>query len=85
MFQRNIKITTPNGLHTRPAAKFVKSAQQFKSEITVTSHGNSANAKSLFQLQTLDLTKNTLITISATGIDEIQSVEHLINVLKELK
>lgn len=85
MFQKNIKITTPNGLHIRPASRFVKSAQKFQSDITIISNGNSANAKSLFQLQTLDLTKNTIITISATGTDEVQAVEHLIDILKDLK
>ncbi|QCI25856.1 HPr family phosphocarrier protein [Buchnera aphidicola] len=85
MFQKNVIITTPNGLHTRPAAKFVKSAQKFKSDITVTSNKISANAKSLFQLQTLDLTQNNSITITANGIDEVQSVEYLIQFLKKLK
>ncbi|WP_182091095.1 HPr family phosphocarrier protein, partial [Serratia sp. ME43] len=40
-------ITAPNGLHTRPAAQFVKEAKGFTSDITVTSNGKSASAKSL--------------------------------------
>lgn len=57
MFQQEVTITAPNGLHTRPAAQFVKEAKAFASEITVTSNGKSASAKSLFKLQTLGLTQ----------------------------
>ncbi len=39
MFQQEVTITAPNGLHTRPAAQFVKEAKGFTSEITVTSNG----------------------------------------------
>ncbi|MFO6285370.1 HPr family phosphocarrier protein, partial [Pseudomonas aeruginosa] len=55
MFQHEVTSTAPNGLHTRPAAQFVKEAKGFTSEITVTSNGKSASAKSLFKLQTLRL------------------------------
>ena len=63
MFQQEVTITAPNGLHTRPAAQFVKEAKGFTSEITVTSNGKSASAKSLFKLQTLGLTQGTVVTI----------------------
>ena len=29
MFQQEVTITAPNGLHTRPAAQFVKEAKGF--------------------------------------------------------
>ncbi|QCI27057.1 HPr family phosphocarrier protein [Buchnera aphidicola] len=85
MFQKNVKIISPNGLHTRPAAKFVKSAKKFKSEIIITTNNNSANAKSLFNLQTLNLTKGTVITITANGTDEKDAVKYLTKILMELK
>ena len=78
MFSKDVEITAPNGLHTRPAAQFVKEAKAFASDITVTSGGKSASAKSLFKLQTLGLTQGTVITISAEGDDEQQAVEHLV-------
>lgn len=86
MFQKEITITAPNGLHTRPAAQFVKEAKAFTSEITVTtSDGKSASAKSLFKLQTLGLAKGAVITISAEGEDEEQAVEYLTKLLPELE
>ena len=88
MFQQEVTITAPNGLHTRPAAQFVKEAKGFTSEITVTSNGKSASAKSLFKLQTLQtlgLTQGTVVTISAEGEDEQKAVEHLVKLMAELE
>ena len=68
MFQQEVTITAPNGLHTRPAAQFVKEAKGFTSEITVTSNGKSASAKSLFKLQTLGLTQGTFRLITFTPV-----------------
>jgi len=85
MFQQEVTITAPNGLHTRPAAQFVKEAKAFSSEITVTSNGKSASAKSLFKLQTLGLTQGTVVTLSAEGEDEQKAVEHLVQLMAELE
>ena len=81
MFQQEVTITAPNGLHTRPAAQFVKEAKGFASDITVTSNGKSASAKSLFKLQT----QGTVVTISAEGEDEQKAVEHLVKLMAELE
>lgn len=85
MFQKEIKITSPNGLHIRPAAQLVKTAQKFISDITITSKGKTANAKSLFKLQTLGLVCNSLIIVSAEGKDEKEAVEVLSKLMSKLK
>ncbi|TEA27346.1 phosphocarrier protein Hpr [Candidatus Schmidhempelia bombi] len=85
MFTQDVTITAPNGLHTRPAAQFVKEAKTFHSEITVTSDGKRASAKSLFKLQSLGLTQGTVITISAEGDDEQQAVKRLVKLIPELE
>ena len=66
-------------------SQFVKEAKGFTSEITVTSNGKSASAKSLFKLQTLGLTQGTVVTISAEGEDEQKAVEHLVKLMAELE
>ncbi|KYP97767.1 PTS sugar transporter [Sodalis-like endosymbiont of Proechinophthirus fluctus] len=70
MYQQEVMITAPNGLHANLAAQFVKEAEGFSSEITVTSNGKISSAKSLFKLQTLGLTQGTVVTIAAKGEDE---------------
>ncbi|CUX97355.1 phosphocarrier protein Hpr [Candidatus Hoaglandella endobia] len=81
MYQQEITITALNGLHTRPAAQFVKEAKGFSSKITVTSNDKSASAKSLFKLQTLGLKQGTVVTITAEGEDEKKAVEHLVKLM----
>lgn len=39
MYSKDVEIIAPNGLHTRPAAQFVKEAKAFSSDVTVTSAG----------------------------------------------
>ena len=85
MYQQEVTITAPNGLHTRPAAQFVKEAKTFTSDITLTSGGKSSSAKSRFKLQTLGLTQGTVVTIAAEGEDEQKAVEHLVKLMGELE
>ncbi|ANZ22313.1 PTS sugar transporter [Buchnera aphidicola (Diuraphis noxia)] len=85
MFQNEITINAPHGLHTRPAAQFVKEAKKFISNIFIVHNGKSVNAKSLFKIQTLGLVKGSLITLSAEGEDEKQAIEHLSTIMTELE
>ncbi|QJC35875.1 HPr family phosphocarrier protein [Enterobacteriaceae endosymbiont of Donacia sparganii] len=84
MLQKEIIIHNIHGFHTRPAAIFVKEAKNFISDITITSNGKTVNAKSLFKIQTLGLTKGTLITLKTSGIDEKNAIEHLTQIIQKL-
>ena len=84
MYKKDVEITAESGLHTRPAAQFVKEAKTFDATITVTSAGKDASAKSLFKLQTLGLTKGTVVTISAEGAQEKEAVDHLVALMGQL-
>jgi len=85
MYQKDVTIVALNGLHTRPATKFVKEAKNFVSKISIIFNGKVVNAKSLFKLQTLGLSHGSTITIVAEGEDEQQSVEYLIQTIKEIE
>ena len=50
MFQQEVTITAPNGLHTRPAAQFVKEAKGFTSEIHSFPTRRSSDLASLLKL-----------------------------------
>ncbi|QJC29261.1 HPr family phosphocarrier protein [Enterobacteriaceae endosymbiont of Plateumaris rustica] len=84
MFQEEIIINNTHGLHIRPAALFVKEAKSFISDITITSNGKTVNAKSLFKIQTLGMTKGTSIILTASGKDEKKAIEHLVKIIKKL-
>ncbi|ATF09406.1 HPr family phosphocarrier protein [Candidatus Enterovibrio altilux] len=85
MYQKQVKITAENGLHTRPAAQFVKEAKSFDAKITVKCGSKEASATSLFKLQTLGLTKGTVVTIKADGAQAQEAVDYLVKLMDELK
>lgn len=85
MLKNEITITAPHGLHTRPAAEFVKEAKKFISDIYIIYNGKSVNAKSLFKIQTLGLVHGSVITLSAVGKDEKEAIEYLSKIMTELE
>lgn len=61
------------GLHARPAAIFVQSANKFRSRITirnVSSSGTFVNAKSILQVLTLGVAQGHEVEILVEGEDE---------------
>ncbi|MFI4853244.1 MAG: HPr family phosphocarrier protein [Candidatus Makana argininalis] len=84
MYQKKIKINAEHGIHTRPAAMLVTEAKKFISDIKIQSKGKSANAKSLFKLQSLDLSKDTIIEITAEGKDEYKAINHLVKFILKI-
>ena len=67
----SLKIVVNNdvGLHARPAALFVKTAQEFNADITLEYAGREANGKSLLNILTLGVNQGSEITINAQGED----------------
>jgi phosphocarrier protein len=72
-----LTITNKVGLHARPAALFVQTANKFKSAITVAKDERAANAKSILSVLTLGAEQGTVVTVRADGEDEAQAVAAL--------
>ncbi|MEN8240525.1 MAG: HPr family phosphocarrier protein [Chloroflexota bacterium] len=81
MLTKKVTITNETGLHARPASEFVKTAKQFKSEISVSLVDKKVNAKSLIHLLTLGADQGATIEIHADGTDEEAAIEALIKSL----
>ena len=85
MFKKDVVITAENGLHTRPAAQFVKEAKQYECDIRLEAGGKQASARSLFKLQTLGLTQGSTVSIIGEGDGADKAVEHLAEFITTLK
>ncbi|OQM34472.1 HPr family phosphocarrier protein [bacterium endosymbiont of Pedicinus badii] len=85
MYIKTVSINISNGIHARPAAKFVKLAKSFFSEIKIIANNQEENAKSILGIQSLGITKGTEIKICANGTDEKKAVNSLIELIKKLK
>lgn len=68
------------GLHARPAAQFVKTANEFTSKITVanvTKESDPVDAKSILSVLTLGVHQGYEIEIAADGNDSADALDAL--------
>jgi phosphocarrier protein len=65
------------GLHARAAARFVRTATRFRSEVTISKDGSSTDGKSILGILFLAATTGTEIVIVASGEDENEAVDTL--------
>jgi len=78
---RELRITNRFGIHARPAALFVKTANNFQSEITVERNGLKVSGKSLIGLLTLEGYRGAVLRVTARGADAaaaLQALEDLV-------
>lgn len=81
MITREVTINNQIGLHARPATFFIQKANEFKSVIWIEKEDRRVNAKSLLGVLSLGIVKGTTINIIADGVDEIQAVDTLADLI----
>jgi phosphocarrier protein len=74
-----IDVTVANalGLHARAAARFVRLAGRFASQIRVTRGARTMDGKSILGLLLLGAAFGSTLTIAAAGDDEAEAVDAL--------
>ena len=83
MVEKEATIVPEAGLHARPAARFIKEAKGFSSEIVVVKDGQEVSAKSALRLMTLGAKHGDKVVIRAEGEDEEEAVDALVAILSE--
>ncbi|MDR1389644.1 MAG: HPr family phosphocarrier protein [Treponema sp.] len=76
-------ITDPDGVHARPAGKFVELMQRYSSDITITRGDKTADAKKLFALMKMRIKLGEIIVVKACGGDEEEAAAAALGFLKE--
>ena len=74
MKEQKITIKNRAGIHARPAALLVQTANRFNSDIYLEKNSERINAKSIMGIITLGATYKTEINIIADGEDENDAV-----------
>jgi phosphocarrier protein len=64
---KELLISNQRGLHARASAKFVKCAEGFNADITVSREGQTVPATSIMGLMMLAAAMGTTITVAASG------------------
>jgi phosphotransferase system HPr (HPr) family protein len=80
--ERSTIVRVHEGLHARPATRFVKLAKSFESDVEIVKDGKAASAKSSVKLMLLGVKEDQEVTVRATGADAIEAVEALIGYLE---
>jgi phosphocarrier protein HPr len=74
---KDFRVSNKLGIHARPAAMFVKTANRFNCEIFVEKDGEKVNGKSIMGLMMLAAGPGSKLTVHATGHDASQALAEL--------
>lgn len=85
MVKKEAIVKSSTGLHARPATLLVKKASSFKSEIYLEYNDKKANVKSLIGVLSLGVTKDSKVTITASGDDETLAAEEMSKLIESLE
>ena len=81
--EKQVEIKNADGLHMRPAMRFVDIANLYECDITVSNNENSVDGKSIMQMSMLAATCGTKLKIIAEGPDARQAVDALRKLVEE--
>jgi len=80
--ETTVEIKNAEGLHMRPAMKFVDVASQFACDITVSNDEMKADAKSIMEMSMLAATYGTRLQIKAEGAQAEEAISALTDLVE---
>ena len=80
---KDFMVSNKLGIHARPAALFVKTANNFQSEIMVEKDGLKVSGKSIIGLLTLEGYQGAVIRISTQGADAAAALQALEDLVRQ--
>jgi phosphocarrier protein len=81
VIERQATIVNPEGLHARPAARIVRLASTFASEVELAKDGLEVNGKSIMGVMMLAAECGSSIIIRANGPDAEAAVQALVELV----
>ncbi len=85
MISKEVIVKNATGLHARPATLLVKKASSFKSDVSIEFNGKKANVKSLIGVLSLGVTRDSKVTVIASGDDETLAAEEIVKLIDSLE
>lgn len=79
---KDFMVSNKLGIHARPAAMFVKTANRFSCDIFVEKDGEKVNGKSIMGLMMLAAGPGSKLTVHANGQDATQALAELETLMK---
>ncbi|MCI6157374.1 MAG: HPr family phosphocarrier protein [Peptoniphilaceae bacterium] len=78
MAEKNVTVVNATGLHARPAAALVQFVKNIPGDVEIIKDGKVANAKSIFNVMSLGISKGTEITVRVTGENAEEHVNQIV-------
>jgi phosphocarrier protein len=72
--QETFEVLNELGLHARPATRIVQTASRYRSEVTLSREGQTANAKSVMGVLLLLCPRGSRVDVRAQGDDAQDAV-----------
>ncbi len=82
MIEKKLVILNKMGLHARPAALFVKTADKFDAEVFISKDGVEVNGKSIMGVLMLAAEQGSEVVLRITGKDEKELCTALVDLLE---
>ena len=82
LMTKELLVINKLGIHARPAAMFVKTANRFACDIFVEKDGEKVNGKSIMGLMMLAAGPGSKLTVSADGPDASQALAEIEALIK---
>jgi phosphotransferase system HPr (HPr) family protein len=82
LITKKVILNNESGLHARPAALFVQTANKFTSDIYVELKGAKVDGKSIMGVMSLGAFHGEEITLIAKGEDEKEALRELIKLVE---
>ena len=84
MLENNVIIKNETGLHARPAASLVQFVKKYDESIEIILDNKVADAKSIFNVMSLGISKGTEVTLRVDGENEEKTLEEVVNFIENL-
>ena len=75
MIEERIKVANEEGLHTRPANRFVKIVKNLSCSVTIRKGDKDAPGASLLKIMKLGVVQGDEITVTCEGEDETHAMD----------
>jgi phosphocarrier protein len=83
MVEKEVTIKNRAGIHARPAALIVQTANKFDSQISFEKDDDRINGKSIMGIITLGAGYNTTLKVIADGEDENEALDAIVTLFEK--
>ncbi len=84
MITKTVTITSPDGLHARPAGELVRTVKSFAgTTVTLATSMKKVNAAGMLSVLSLGLKAGTVVEVAADGPQEAEALDAVVGIIEK--